>query len=85
MMPLVVLPPAMRAGVVPLRGEMTKLHVAAAGGDAKTITRAARRELWLVNSTDAEGLTPLHYAARQGKLPAVQALVALGAHIDAPG
>jgi|GEM_PF-6302030 hypothetical protein len=64
-----------------LTGGTTMLHLAAAAGDI-TVLRIELQQHH-VNVCDDEGLTPLHYAAKEGKVETVNELLSWDADIDA--
>lgn len=61
---------------------MSKLHRAAARGDAKVVADLLARGR-NVNATDEAGRTPLSYAAQSGSLPTALHLLRVGADVHA--
>ncbi len=64
-------------------GRSAQIHVAAASGDVSRIEYILAHSPDMVNATDRDGVSPLHYAAAGGHREAVQALLDKGAEIDA--
>ena len=60
---------------------LSMASIAAYNGDVKTLKRAYKNGTDF-NAKDKHGLTPLHYAAQQGKLDAVKYLVNHGALVN---
>ncbi|MDQ7821436.1 MAG: ankyrin repeat domain-containing protein [Candidatus Eremiobacteraeota bacterium] len=63
--------------------EPVYIHDAVRSGDMAKVKAIIEKNPDLVNSPDAEGLTPLHMAAEKGNLPMVEFLVGKGAEIGA--
>jgi ankyrin repeat protein len=59
------------------------IHVAAAKGDVEELKAFLAGDPSLLESTDSEGATPLHWAVAKEHLEASQFLVASGASVDA--
>lgn len=59
------------------------IHEAAKAGDLQQLKEILQKNPDLVNSTDKDKMTPLHYAVDEGKLEAASLLLANGADIDA--
>jgi hypothetical protein len=59
------------------------IHVAAAKGDVEEIKAFLAGDPSLLESTDSEGATPLHWAVAKGHLEASEFLLASGAAVDA--
>ncbi len=60
-----------------------ELQAAAEEGDGARVARILASYPQLVNSTDSEGWTPLHEAARGGYVPVIRALLERGADPNA--
>jgi ankyrin repeat protein len=75
--------PAQRPGVVPLKGDVTEVHLAARRRDVATILGFATRPEF-IEAEDASGQTPMWWAACVGKSKAVKALGSLGANVGTP-
>lgn len=59
------------------------IHEAAKTGDLQKLKKILQTDPTLVNNTDRDKMTPLHYAIDEGKLEAASFLIANGADIDA--
>ncbi len=62
--------------------EADEIHTAAAGGAAAKIKALLREDPTLINLGDTNKATPLHYAARNGQVEALEVLLSAGADLE---
>lgn len=68
--------------VIPL-GNSLPLHLAASEGRTLSVTELINNKICDKEEKDSDGMTPLHHAAKEGRVDTIQALCGLGCNVQA--